>query len=69
MSSGDGSVGVSPGRLADDHFHSGKSAAAHPGLEIVRRLRDRRPWHRHRHVEDAPFVQRRHVIVPIFGKW
>ena len=70
MSSGEGSVGrVGPAGLADDHLHLGKSPQQRvAGLEIVGRLGHRRPRHRHRHVENAPFVQRRHVVHADLGE-
>ena len=60
---------VGPARLADDQLHLGKPPQQGvAGLEVVGRLGHRRPRHRHRHVENAPFVQRRHVVHADLGE-
>ncbi len=61
--------GVGPAGLAHDHLHLGESPQQRvAGLEVVGGLGHRRPRHRHRHVENAPFVQRRHVVDADLGE-
>ena len=60
---------VGPARLAHDHLHLGKPPQQGvAGLQVVGRLGHRRPRHRDRHVENAPFVQRRHVVHADLGE-
>ena len=60
---------VGPAGLADDQLDFRKTPYDRvAGLEVGGGLGDRHPRHRDRHVQDAAFVQRRHVVGADLGE-